>query len=78
MLSFPFVPLFPYCISLISIVESSYSTSFIGYDDSAFLVGRTNVLEMVAAEVKNCGGAASVATCDVEEWLRFPGGNMGP
>ena len=28
---------------------------------------RTNVLELVAAEVKNCGGAASVATCDVED-----------
>ena len=28
---------------------------------------------MVAAEVKNCGGAASVASCDVEDWLWFPG-----
>lgn len=24
---------------------------------------------MVAAEVKNCGGAASVATCDVEDLI---------
>jgi len=23
--------------------------------------------------VKNCGGAASVATCDVEDWLWLPG-----
>ena len=25
---------------------------------------------MVATEVKNAGGAASVATCDVEDWWR--------